>query len=180
MSQIDMEALRYPVGRFVAGPAPDPETRAQMISELERFPAELRAAVGGLNAAQLDTPYRPDGWTIRQVVHHLPDSHLNSYVRFKLAVTEEVPTIRTYDQAAWAELPEARSGDPEMSLRLLEALHARWTLFLSHIPESDWTRTLDHPEVGTLTLDDLLQLYVWHCRHHLGHITGVKDRKNWA
>lgn len=113
-------------------------------------------------------------------MHHLPDSHLNSYVRFKLAVTEDVPTIRPYDEAVWAELEEARTADPELSLRLLEALHARWTLFLGQLPDGVWTRTMEHPEMGTLTMDDLLQLYVWHCRHHLTHVTSLKDRMNWA
>ena len=180
MSEQDLERLKYPVGRFEAGPAPDSGLRREMIRELEQFPAQLRAAVEGLNPEQLDTRYRPDGWTIRQVVHHLPDSHMNSYVRFKLAVTEEVPTIRTYEEARWAELEEARTADPELSLSLLEALHARWTLFLAQVPESGWSRTMAHPEMGPLTMDDLLQLYVWHCRHHFAHITNLKDRMNWA
>ena len=174
-----LEALKYPVGPFRAGPAPDPAERDEMIRELAAFPGIFRAAVSDLTDAQLDTPYRPGGWTVRQLVHHVPDSHLNCYIRFKLAVTEETPTIRPYDQAAWAETADGRDAPPGMSLDLLTAVHRRWIRFLHGLPESAWSRTLLHPEMGTLTLDDLLQHYVWHSRHHLAHVTGLRERQGW-
>ena len=179
MHEESLEALRYPIGRVNMVPATSPEVRTFSVEELARFPAVLRSTVADLTDEQLDTRYRPDGWTVRQVVHHLPDSHLNSYVRFKWAATEDNPTIRTYEEARWAELEEARSGPIEMSLSLLETLHARWCAFLETLTDADWQRTFQHPEWGTVTLDATLQLYVWHSRHHLAHIRGLIRRKGW-
>jgi hypothetical protein len=173
--------LRYPVGRFTT---PDPvvaEDRSAWIDTIERLPATLRLAVAGLSPEQLDTPYREGGWTVRQVVHHLPDSHMNSYMRFRLALTENEPTIRPYDEARWAELADARSGPVEPSLTMLEGLHARWALLLRSLTDADWKRTFRHPEHGRVfTLHYTLAMYAWHCRHHLAHITGIRERNGWT
>lgn len=175
----DLERLRFPIGRFDPPPVPlSPETRVRLIDEIAAAPAALRAAVEGLSEAELDTPYRPGGWTVRQVVHHVPDSHVNSYMRFKLTVTEDRPTIRTYDEAAWGELADAREGEIEPSLALLEALHERWTGWLRTLGPEDWARTLEHPEMGTMTLDQLLALYAWHGRHHAAHIASLREPSN--
>lgn len=174
-----MDDLRYPVGKFQSGGEATDEERKLLIGQIEEAPANLRAAVNGLSNEQLDTPYRPGGWTVRQVVHHLPDSHLNSYVRFKLTVTEETPTIKTYEEHIWAELPEARTAPIDISLDLLEALHKRWILFLRSLNPKDFTRTLNHPENGLMTLDNLLRLYAWHGRHHAAHITSLRERMGW-
>jgi uncharacterized damage-inducible protein DinB len=151
-----------------------------MIDAIAATPARLRAAVAGLSESQLDTPYREGGWTVRQVVHHLPDSHINSYVRFKLAITEHQPTIKTYEEAAWAETLEARTAPIDISLDLLDALHARWVLFLRSLSAEDFQRTLNHPEHGLMTVDALLALYAWHGPHHIAHITGLRARKGWG
>jgi hypothetical protein len=153
--------------------------REGYLKDIERLPDNLRQAIAGLNDAQLDTPYRPDGWTVRQVVHHLPDSHINSYVRFKLAITEDAPTIRTYMEERWAELPEARTGPVEMSLVLLEALHRRWGLFLRNLSETDLQRTFVHPDYGPFRVEQSLSLYAWHGKHHVAHITSVRARNKW-
>lgn len=171
----DLERLRYPIGRFDPPAVPlSPETRERLIDEIAAAPAALGAAVEGLSDAELDTPYRPGGWTVRQVVHHVPDSHMNSYVRFKLAVTEDHPTIRTYDEAAWGALADARAAPIGPSLALLDALHERWTGWLRTLGPEDWARTFEHPEMGTLALDQLLALYAWHGRHHVAHITSLR------
>ncbi|MEK6570441.1 MAG: YfiT family bacillithiol transferase, partial [Bacteroidota bacterium] len=151
----------------------------QFIQHLADAPANLRGAVRGLSDRQLDTPYRPGGWTVRQVVHHVPDSHLNAYIRFKLALTENEPTIKPYEQQLWAELPDARTGPIEMSLALLEALHKRWVLLLQSLNPSDFNRTFRHPELGLMTLDRTLALYAWHGRHHVAHITSLRERMGW-
>lgn len=174
-----IEALRYPVGRFEVRDGTDQADRERMIDEIAALPGRLRDAIAGLDDARLDTPYRPGGWTVRQVVHHVPDSHVNAYVRFKLAATEDDPLIRTYDEAAWAELPDGRSQDIETSLVLLESLHRRWTRLLRSLAPDDWRRPLRHPESGAMTLDELLQLYAWHGRHHLAHVTGLREREGW-
>jgi hypothetical protein len=167
----DLEPLRYPVGRLPRRAAPlDARERAEMIAVIEQAPARFRALVAGLTDPQLDTPYRPGGWTIRQVVHHVPDSHVNAYVRMKLAVTEKDPAIRTYEEAQWAELPEAKTGPIEMSLALLDALHTRWTAFLRALPASDFGKAFVHPQWGRVTVDESLVMYAWHCRHHAAHI----------
>lgn len=169
---------RYPIGRFQRPEVFGPEDRARALAVLAAAPGELRAAVDGLDDAQLDTPYRPGGWTVRQVVHHLPDSHLNSFVRFKLGLTEDTPRIGTYREAAWAELPDARLP-VEVSLRLLEALHERWVALLRSLDEEAWGRRIDHPEIGFLRLDQLLALYEWHSLHHVAHIRSLRDRQGW-
>lgn len=175
----ELEGLRFPVGRFHAREGLDEHERARLIDELAAVPAELRRAVEGLSETQLDTPYRPDGWTVRQVVHHLADSHLNSYLRFKLAATEVAPAIAAYDERAWAELPDARSGALEPSLRLLEGLTVRWVAFLRSLAAEDFGRTFRHPERGEVTLENNLQLYAWHGRHHLAHVAGLRERRGW-
>ncbi len=131
--------------------------------------------MAGLTDPQLDTPYRPGGWTIRQVVHHVPDSHMNAYVRMKLAVTEDAPSITTYEEALWAELPEAKTAPIEMSLALLEALHTRWVMFLRALPESDFSKPFVHPQWGRVTVDESITMYAWHCRHHAAHIAGAVE-----
>lgn len=175
----DTEQLRYPIGRFQERARLSAEERNALIESIARLPADVRTAVAGLSAEQLDTPYRPGGWTVRQVVHHIPDSHLNSYLRFKLTVTEEEPTIKPYDEAAWAELFDARTADVEISLTLLEALHRRWTVFLRSLTTEQFARTFHHPELGRVTLDGSVQLYAWHGQHHLAHITRLRARKGW-
>lgn len=175
----DLERLRYPIGRFEPREGLSTGDRAALVDDIAALPADLRAAVSGLSDEQLDTPYRPGGWTVRQVVHHLPDSHLNGYVRCKLAVTECEPTIRTYDEAAWAELADASGADIEDSLLLLEALHRRWVRFLRSLGEEAFGRVFVHPEEGRVILDLGVQLYGWHGRHHLAHVTRLGERMGW-
>ena len=167
----DLEQLRYPVGRFERLTAPlNPAERSRHIETIEHTPATFRSLVKGRRDTQLDAPYRPGGWTVRQVVHHVPDSHMNAYIRMKFAVTEDAPAIKAYDEAKWAELPEAKTGPPEMSIALLDALHRRWVMFLRGLTDADFGRAYVHPELGRVTLDEALTLYSWHCRHHEGHI----------
>jgi hypothetical protein len=167
----NLEPLRYPVGRAPRDKGPlDASERAALIEILERTPARMRSLVAGLGDAQLDTPYRPGGWTIRQVIHHVPDSHINAYVRMKLAVTEDAPAIKTYEEARWAELPEAKSAPIAISLDLLDALHRRWTAFLRALPDAAFARPFTHPEWGRVTVDEALRMYAWHCRHHTAHV----------
>lgn len=173
------DELRYPVGRYRSPAKPDANLRSEWIQEIERLPQNLRRATDGLDDRQLDTPYRPGGWTVRQVAHHLADSHLNSYTRFRLAVTEDNPRIKTYEEAAWAELADAKSAPIDLSLTLLEALHARWVLLLLSFSEVQWTRRIVHPEWGELNVEELLAQYEWHCRHHLAHIAGLRERQGW-
>ena len=171
--------LRYPIGEFkFEGPISDQQRQA-LVDQIEEAPAKLRAAVAGLTDEQLDTPYRPGGWTVRQVVHHVPDSHLNSYTRFKLALTEEEPTIRPYDEAKWAALSDSRDTPVETSLTMLDALHDRWTILLRAMSDGDFRRTLRHPDIGVMSLDALLSLYAWHGRHHVGHVTSLRERMGW-
>ena len=171
--------LRYPIGTFTRPSDVTDAARQQYIEEIAATPTHLRAAVDGLSDDQLDTPYRPDGWTVRQVVHHLPDSHLNAYVRCKWALTEDDPPIKTYDEKAWAELVEARTAPIDLSLALLDALHARWVLFLRALPEADFAQAVQHPEWGRVNLDMFLALYAWHGRHHVAHITSLRERMGW-
>jgi len=173
-----MDDLRYPIGQFAFASDPSPEQRRAWIRWIADAPAQLRQAVSGLSDSQLDTPYRPDGWTLRQVVHHVPDSHLNAYVRFKLALTEETPTIKPYDENEWARLPDAK-GPVDDSLMLLEALHRRWVILLHGMQEPDFRRPLVHPERGPVTNDWLLQVYAWHGAHHVAHITRLREREAW-
>ncbi|HET9039861.1 MAG TPA: putative metal-dependent hydrolase [Gemmatimonadales bacterium] len=175
-----MTDLRYPIGKFAYDGAMTDARRAACVARISAAPAALRAAVAGLSDAQLDTPYRPDGWTVRQVVHHVPDSHLNAYVRMRLALTEDVPTIKPYEEARWAELPDARTLPVEVSLALLEALHVRWTALLRTFGAVEGARQLRHPEHGRLmTIDELLALYAWHGEHHVAHVTSLRDRSGW-
>lgn len=167
----NLEDLRFPVGRAVIEPNPSAVQRQEWIQVLEKLPGLMRAAVTPLNETQLDTPYRPGGWTLRQVVHHVPDSHMNAYIRFCLALTEDVPTIRPYDQDAWAKLPYSRTAPVDVSLQILESVHMRWTTMLKQLEPLQWKRTFNHPEGGIQTLDHQLQIYAWHSRHHLAHIT---------
>ncbi len=176
---MDAPDLRYPVGKFKFPDVVSVDDRRKFIEQIAETPAHLRAAIGGLSDSQLDTPYRPEGWTVRQVIHHVPDSHLNSYIRFKLALTEDEPTIKPYAEDRWAELPDGRSGPVEVSLRLLECLHSRWVVLLRSLTESDWKRTFRHPDLGLLRLDQNAALYAWHGRHHVAHITGLRDRMSW-
>ena len=171
--------LRYPIGPFAfEGPLTEGE-RQRFIDQIAEAPAKLCAAVEGLSPQQLDTPYRPGGWTVRQVVHHLPDSHLNSYVRFKLALTEEGPTIKPYYEDRWAELEDARHAPLNISLTLLESLHRRWVMLLRSLAEKDFARTFLHPELGVMSLEKNLSLYAWHGRHHVAHITSLRERSGW-
>lgn len=170
---------RYPVGRFVP---PEQTTEAQVqdwTAEIAALPAKLRQAVDGLSDAQLDTPYREGGWTVRQVVHHLADSHINSFCRFKLALTEEKPEIKPFEEADWAETAEAKSAPVESSLSLLEGLHARWTLLLNSLTPEQFARAVRHPQHGTMSVVLLTALYAWHSRHHLAHITTLREARDW-
>jgi hypothetical protein len=173
------EELRYPIGRFQAVMPVTSELRAAGIDAIALFPARLGKAVANLNDAQLDTPYRPGGWTVRQVVHHVADSHMHAYVRLKFALTEDTPTIKPYDEAVWAQLPDVRLP-VAVSLRLLEALHARWVAVYRAMTAADFARSFVHPELGAqLSLDWLLQQYAWHSHHHLAHITELGRRQGW-
>jgi DinB superfamily len=173
--------LRYPVGRFVFDGDIGAEARDQRISQIAAAPTDLRSAVSGLSPTQLDTPYRPGGWTVRQVVHHVPDSHLNAYTRIKLALTEDEPTIKPYEEARWAELPDGCDGPIEPSLALLDALHQRWVLLLRSLRPDDFRRRFRHPEQGRLIdLDEIIAMYAWHGRHHVAHITSLRRRLGWG
>jgi hypothetical protein len=170
---------RYPVGKFHYDGPPSQEQRQAFLDDIAHTPDNLRTAVRGLTPAQLDTPYRDGGWTVRQVVHHLPDSHLNSYVRFKLALTENEPTIKTYAEDRWAALADTPATPIEVSLTMLDALHDRWVRLLRSLSAEDWERTFRHPELGAVTLEKNLALYAWHGRHHVAHITELRKRMNW-
>jgi hypothetical protein len=171
--------LSYPIGKYEHKPTLTPAERETAIAQIAAAPKCLRDAVAGLSHQQFDTPYRPGGWTVRQVVHHVPDSHLNSYVRFKLALTENEPTIRPYDEALWAKLQDSRDTPVEVSLSLLESLHHRWEVLLRSLNPEDFSRRLRHPAQGPMTLDDMLGSYAWHGRHHLAHITSLRSREGW-
>ncbi|HET6795982.1 MAG TPA: putative metal-dependent hydrolase [Gemmatimonadales bacterium] len=176
----DQVDLRYPVGRFTYDGVADPAKQRRWIDEIESAPDHVRTAVAGLSRDQLDTPYREQGWTVRQVVHHLPDSHLNAYTRFKLALTENVPIIKPYEEALWAELPDGRSGPIEPSLALLQALHQRWVMLLRQVSPAEFSRRFMHPEQGReVELNEMLAMYAWHGRHHVAHITSLRRRMGW-
>jgi uncharacterized damage-inducible protein DinB len=170
---------RYPVGKYEEPAKVTPELRARAIQEIAATPEKLRAAVKGLDDAQLDTPYREGGWSVRQVVHHVADSHMNSYVRFRLALTETEPTIKPYEESAWAKLEDAAHAPIEVSLRLLEPLHERWARLLRSIKPEDFARRFRHPEHGARTIDWMLFLYEWHGKHHTAHITELRKQKGW-
>jgi hypothetical protein len=170
--------LRYPIGKLNRVSTLSPEERRIAIEHIAQAPGLLNAAVAGLTAAQLDTPYRDGGWTVRQLVHHVADSHMNAYVRFKLALTESEPTIKPYEEALWAELPDSKLPI-EISIALITALHQRWVPLLRGMKPEDFARTLRHPELGLVTLDGSLGIYSWHGRHHTAHVTALRARKGW-
>jgi uncharacterized damage-inducible protein DinB len=170
---------RYPVGKFSHEGPVTAEQRTQFIDQVAQAPAKLRAAIQGLSDAQLDTPYRDGGWTARQVVHHVADSHMNAFIRYKLALTEDNPTIKPYAENLWAELPDGKSLLPELSLTIVDNVHQRWITLLRSLKETDWARTFTHPELGLRRLDLTLALYAWHGRHHVAHITTLRKQKSW-
>lgn len=178
MANTAVPDLRYPIGSFAFPDTLAGQGRADAIADIANAPARLRTAMSSLRDDQLDAPHRPGGWTLRQIAHHLPDSHLNAYARFKLSLTEDKPTIRPYDQEKWAELPDSKIP-VEMSLRFLEGLHARWVALLESMSDSAWTREMQHPEIGALRLDQVLALYGWHSRHHVAQITAARERNGW-
>ena len=171
--------LRYPVGKFSFDGTLSDSQRQSLIDEIAATPEKLRAAVAGMDDDQLNTEYRPEGWTVRQVVHHVPESHLNSYTRFKLAITEDEPVIKPYFEDRWANLDDARTAPVELSLDLLDALHKRWVWFLRSLKPADFQRTFRHPELGLVSLDKNVVLYAWHGRHHVAHITSLRERMGW-
>ncbi len=172
--------LRYPVGTYTLVTVPTGEQVSEWIADVSAAPAAMRAAIDGLGPAQLDTPYRPGGWTVRQVVHHLADSHMNAYVRFKLALTEDTPTIKPYDEAAWAELEDSATVPLSVSLDLLDALHTRWVALLRSLAPDDLERDFRHPEKGRIMrLDSTLGMYAWHGKHHVAHVTALREREGW-
>lgn len=175
-----MADLQYPIGKFQKKESISAAERTAMMNGISQTPGMLRAAVKGLSPQQLGTPYRPDGWTVQQVVHHVADSHMNAYIRFKLALTEDNPTIKPYDEKKWAELDGMRNPPVEVSLALTEALHQRWEVLMRLIAPGDFARTFRHPERGVMNLDELIQLYHWHGQHHIAHITGLRERNGWA
>lgn len=175
-----MSDPRYPIGRYVKEETVSAAKRESWINDIAAAPAELRAAVQGFKESQFDTPYREGGWTVRQLVHHVPDSHLNAYVRFKLALTEDNPTIKPYEESRWAKLPDTSGTQVGVSLMLLEALHRRWVVLLKAMQESEWSRTYVHPEDGTLRLDYILGMYAWHGKHHIAHVTSLRERMGWG
>jgi uncharacterized damage-inducible protein DinB len=170
---------RYPIGKFHYDGALSAEQKQTYLDDIAETPAKLRTAVKDLSDAQLDTPYREGGWTVRQVVHHVPDSHLNSYVRFKLALTEDEPTIKPYAEGLWAELADTKATPIIVSLTMLDALHDRWIRLLRSLSTEDWQRTYRHPELGPMTLEKTLALYAWHGKHHVAHITSLRERNGW-
>jgi DinB family protein len=174
-----MSDLRYPIGPFKFSGTPTDEEVQQAINHIAEAPINLRRAVDGLSAEQLDAPYRPGGWTVRQVVHHVPDSHLNSYCRFKLALTEDEPTIKGYQEERWAELEDSRVTPIEVSLNMLESLHKRWVTLLRSLAPLEFARTFRHPDIGVVTLAENACLYSWHGRHHVAHITSLRERMGW-
>lgn len=174
-----MNDLRYPIGTLQREDKITSEKRHQYIDQFAETPSKLLEAVSGLSSSQLDTPYRPEGWTIRQVVHHLADSHLNAYVRFKLALTEEIPTAKSYDQKSWSELEDSRTAPVEASLSVFEGLYQRWSILLRSLSPEGFARTLHHPDWGIISLDSYLGMCVWHGLHHIAHITELRQRMHW-
>ena len=170
---------RYPVGKFPSPKVITAADRTGWINEIEAAPAQLRAALAGLTAEQLDTPYREGGWTLRQVAHHVPDSHMNAFIRIKLALTETEPVIKPYDEAAWALLGDVAATPVETSLMLLEVLHNRWVVLLRGMSETDWQRCYVHPDMGKIALERALAIYAWHGRHHVAHVTELRKNKGW-
>jgi hypothetical protein len=174
-----MNDPRYPIGKFNYEGSATEQQRKAFVDDIAKTPADMRAAVKGFSDAQFDTPYRPEGWTVRQVVHHVPDSHMNAFVRFKLALTEDEPTIKPYAEGRWALLADVKATPIDVSLSLLDSLHDRWVRLLRAITPEEWKRKFRHPEVGTMTLDHALALYAWHGPHHVAHITELRKQKSW-
>ena len=174
-----MSDPRYPIGKFQFEAPLSERKRGAAIEEIAAAPAALRVAVNGLSAKQLDTPYREGGWTVRQVIHHLPDSHMNAYVRFKLALTENEPTVKPYAEDRWAELSDTKATPVEVSLALLDSLHHRWVTLLRSLGPNDWKRNFRHPELGVVSLERNVALYAWHSRHHVAHVTELRKRMHW-
>jgi uncharacterized damage-inducible protein DinB len=174
-----LDTLRYPIGRFQWPLTLTAEERAAALRTLHQLPQKLRSVVEDLSGDQLETPYREGGWTVRQLVHHLADSHLNAYARMRLALTEDWPTVKPFDEALWAELPDARQAPIMLSLELLGSLHARWVSLMTSLSEPEWKRGYMHPESGRQSLEQVLANYDWHSRHHLAHITGLRSRMHW-
>lgn len=173
------EDLRFPIGKFNYEEAQAAQNRARSIRAVSELPSQLRLAIAGLSSGQMKTPYREGGWTINQVVHHLADSHMNSFIRFKLALTEDAPAIKTYQEDLWAKLPDADNDAPELSLKIIDALHERWFLLLSAMNDTDFRRQLTHPEHGKIDLNYMVALYQWHGKHHVAHITNLRRQKGW-
>jgi hypothetical protein len=174
-----MDDLRYPTGRFTLDPHVTPEKRAGWIRRIAEVPSKLRSTVQGLDESRLQTPYRPGGWSVRQVIHHLPESHMNAFVRFKLALTEDTPTVKPYDEAAWSNIADTARTPIDVSLTLLDALHARWVILLESLAPADFSRRLFHPEQGAIDLEWMLQQYAWHGHHHIAQIEGLRKREGW-
>ena len=173
------EDLRYPIGKFSFDAATGASSRNSSIQAIEELPVRLKQAIAGFNEEQLQTPYRDGGWTIHQLIHHIADSHMNSFVRFKLALTEDKPTIKTYDEAVWAETTDVTNVPVEISLKLIDALHERWFILLASLSDEAFTRQLNHPEHGLIDLEFLTAMYAWHSRHHTAHITSLREKMNW-
>lgn len=174
-----LDEVRYPVGDFAIDPEVTVAKRKRWLAQMAELPQRLAAALSGLDDRQLDVPYREGGWTPRQVVHHLADAHMNGFVRFKLALTEDRPPIKTYEEARWAETADGRDAPAETSLRLLTALHERWIILLESLPEARFACAFRHPQRGVMTIDKAIQLYAWHGIHHTAHITALRARRGW-
>ena len=174
-----MSDPRYPIGKFSYDGPPDEAQRRKFIDEIAHTPSALRAAVEGLTAEQIETPYRDGGWTVRQVTHHVPESHMNAFIRFKLALTEDAPTIKPYMEDRWAKLADVQSTPLEVSLSLLDSLHDRLVRLLRSLTPQDWKRTFNHPELGEMPLEKNLALYAWHGKHHVAHITELRKKMGW-
>ena len=179
MEEKELEKLRYPIGLHDMSKEVSENDVREFIGIIENFPGRLRRSVEGLNDEQLDTRYREGGWTVRQVVHHVADSHVNSYVRFKWTLTEDRPAVKAYYEDRWAELPDGKGAPVEASLSLLDAIHNRWVILLKSLSMEDLKKKFEHPESGEIILDRNIGLYAWHCDHHLAHIEGLKERKGW-
>jgi uncharacterized damage-inducible protein DinB len=173
------EDLRFPIGKFDPKIKVTPEMRREFIQAIEELPVKIRKAVDGLDDEQIDARYRPEGWTVRQLVHHVADSHMNSFCRFKLGLTENTPTIKPYDEALWAEMADSKNAPIDISLNLIDAVHARWTILLKSMRDEDFARKINHPERGAMNLSSTLALYDWHGKHHTAHITNLRKRNSW-
>lgn len=173
------EDLRFPIGDFQISTEVTPEMREKFIRTIAELPLKIRAALRDLEDEQINTPYRPEGWTVRQLVHHIADSHINSFCRFKLGLSEDTPTIKPYDEASWAEMADVKNAPIDLSLGIIDGIHARWAMLLKSMSDEDFERKINHPQRGTMSLNSMLALYDWHSRHHTAHITNLRERNNW-